>query len=152
MILSKGFVTIIGSKQARKGYRFIFDGLARPCLTCDYQNACVGNLEVGRVYMVQKVMKKTLQCRLHEGEGRVVEVIESLYDVNIRSQAAMLDVVLRFELIDCTRVGCPEYEKCRPVGLQAGDRCRVVKVERAISCPVGLKLTSVQLKREPRLS
>ncbi|WP_455364197.1 UPF0179 family protein [[Eubacterium] cellulosolvens] len=150
--MSKGFVTIIGSKQARKGYRFIFDGLARPCLTCDYQNACVGNLEVGRVYMVQKVMKKTLQCRLHEGEGRVVEVIESLYDVNIRSQAAMLDVVLRFELIDCTRVGCPEYEECRPVGLQAGDRCRVVKVERAISCPVGLKLTSVQLKREPRLS
>ena len=130
----------------------MFDGLARPCLICDYQNACVGNLEVGRLYMVQNVMKKTLQCRLHEGEGRVVEVIESLYDVNIRSQAAMPDVVLRFEPIECTRVGCPEYEECRPVGLQAGDRCRVVKVERAISCPVGLKLTSVQLKREPRLS
>ncbi len=149
MILSKGFVTIIGSKQARKGYRFIFDGLARPCLTCDYQNACVGNLEVGRVYEIQKVMKKSLQCQLHEGEGRVVEVIESLYDVNIKSQTAMSDVILRFEQIECTRVDCPEYEKCRPLGLQPGNRCRVVKVGKTVSCFLGLKLTSVQLKREP---
>ncbi|MEM4246330.1 MAG: UPF0179 family protein [Candidatus Bathyarchaeia archaeon] len=146
--MKKRILTIISPMQARKGYRFIFDGAPAPCLSCGYLSACAENLEVGRIYEVLKVMKKSLECRLHGGKGQVVEVSEAVHDANIRSQAAMPDVVLRFEPLECGLDSCPESGRCRPLGLRPGDRCRVVRVGGAAPCPAGLGLTSVLLERE----
>ncbi len=147
--MGRAKVTIISPKQARRGYRFIFDGLASPCLPCSYLNACVGNLEVGRIYEVKNVLKKTLECRLHEERGCVVEVDEIVHHANIKPQAAVQDALIRFEPIECETVDCPEYGKCNPVGLRVGDPCKVVAVGEATSCPRGVRLALVQLAREP---
>ncbi|MEM3506492.1 MAG: UPF0179 family protein, partial [Candidatus Bathyarchaeia archaeon] len=64
---------IINKAQARIGFKFIFEGASQSCLNCEYYSACVKNLEKGRLYVVSKVMDKTLTCKLLKSIGRIVE-------------------------------------------------------------------------------
>jgi uncharacterized protein (UPF0179 family) len=152
MLMNKKKITIISPKQAKSGYRFIFEGPTHICLSCNYLSACVDNLESGRIYEIKKVLKKKMDCKLHEDEGSVVEVEEITYPVNMKSQAAVLDAIFRFEPIECEKKECPNNESCIPQSLKKGDICKILEITKSISCPLGLNLVSVQLERQSQVS
>jgi uncharacterized protein (UPF0179 family) len=150
--MNKKKITILSPKQAKSGYRFIFEGPTHICLSCNYLNACVNNLESGRIYEIKKVLKKKMDCELHEDAGSVVEVGEIAHTVNIKSQVAVLDALLRFEPIECEKKDCQNIEFCSPQSLKKGDICKILKITKSISCPLGLNLVSVQLERQSQPS
>jgi len=70
-------ITMVGVKQARKGFEFLHESPSEKCEKCKYYRVCIGNLEAGRVYRIVGLREKTFPCPLHEGGVRVVEVVES---------------------------------------------------------------------------
>ena len=142
-----GKIIIIGADQARVGFKFQFVEPASACEGCKYYQVCTGKLERGRVYSVTQILKKTLPCILHEGEGRVVEVDESPVEALVDAKLAIQGAIVTFTPSSCMKGGCRNYETCKPIGLVAGDRCKVLEVKGLVDCPERLRLASVLLHR-----
>lgn len=140
--------TMVGRGQARAGCLFIYKGPAGVCKECERYGSCVEPLEPGRVYLVKHVTFKRFPCSLHGPDARLVEVEESIYDVNLESRAAVLNALVKFKPFECDQP-CPQRERCFPVGLVEGDRCRVVEVGLTVHCPMGRRLSSARLQRLP---
>lgn len=145
-------ITIIGAKQARAGYTFLFSDTADSCRQCNYNLPCSGNLENGRVYTVKRVLKKDLPCILQLGSGKVVEVEESLKEILIHPKYAISGAMITLDLVQCGRLDCRNRERCFPLGLLSGDRCKVVKVEDEVTCSLGPRLVGVSVQREQAVS
>jgi hypothetical protein len=145
-------ITIIGVRQARAGYAFLFSNTADSCRQCDYNLPCNGSLENGRVYTVKKVLKKELPCILQSGNGKVVEVEESLKEVLIHPRYAIPGAIITLDFVQCNRPDCKNRERCFPLGLLSGDRCKVVKVGDEVTCSLGPRLVGVCVQREPMVS
>jgi len=145
-------VTIVGVKQAKLGHTFLFSGAADSCKHCEYYQSCIGTLENGRVYTVRRVMGKEIPCLLHLDGGRVVEVEESSKEVLIDPRSAIQGAIIRLDLSRCERFDCKNSERCFPLGLVDGDRCRVLEVGREATCPLGPRLVAVSVQREPVVS
>ncbi len=145
---NKIIITIIGEKQARIDYKFLFRGYSGDCKDCKYNKACLDNLEQGRVYCVVKVTKKELPCKLHDGKCRVVEVVEKPKEAIIETRMSIQDALVEFHPIECDLLSCENYEKCVPLGLFKGDRCKILKVIQNIDCPKGLDLILTSLLRQ----
>jgi uncharacterized protein (UPF0179 family) len=141
------YVTIIKENQARVDFKFIFEGVTQSCLNCEYYNACVKNLEKGRLYVVSRVTKKTLPCKLLKDVGRVVEVKKSPIEVALDDKAAIEEAIVTFNPIKCDLEFCKNKEICFPLGIFLGDRVKVLKVKESIECPIKrkLKLSLVEL-------
>ncbi len=140
-------VTIVGMDQARLGYSFLFQGSTSICKNCEFYNACVENLESGRVYRIVDVGKRKLPCKLLQEEGFVVEVEESPIEVCLDRRLAIRDAIITFNPVSCGVRTCGNYEKCTPVGLVAGDRCKVIESGQAVQCPEKLELVLASLLR-----
>jgi len=140
-------VTIVGMDQARLGYSFLFQGPTSICKNCEFYNACVENLESGRVYRIVDVGKRKLPCKLLQEEGFVVEVEESPIEVCLDRRLAIRDAIITFNPVGCGVRTCGNYEKCTPVGLVAGDRCKVTESGQAVQCPEKLELVLASLLR-----
>ena len=140
-------ITIVGVDQARLGYTFLFQGPASMCKSCNFHKVCVENLESGRVYRIVDVGKKKLLCKLLQGEGFVVEVEESPIEVCIDRRLAIRDAIITFNPASCGILTCGNYEKCIPIGLAAGDRCKVTESGEAVQCPEKLELVRASLLR-----
>lgn len=142
-------ITILGVGQAREGFRFLFEGSPGPCRHCEFFNACSGRLEPGRIYKVISVRGRNLPCRLHGGEAKVVEVEESCIEASLERRLAVEGALISYEPIECGEAGCGQKALCRPLGLRAGDRCKILSVGRGLECPIGLELRLVSLLRRP---
>jgi len=140
-------VTIIGVNQARLGYAFLFQGPASLCKNCDFYNVCVENLESGRLYRIVDLGKKKLPCKLLQEEGLVVEVEESPVEVCLDRRLAIRDAIITFNPVSCGISDCENREKCIPVGLVAGDRCKVIESGQVVQCPEKLELVLASLLR-----
>ena len=145
-------ITVVGVKQARPGYTFLFSGPADSCRQCEYYRACSGSLESERVYRVMKVLKKELPCILESDKGRVVEVEESSKEVLVDSKSAIAGAIITLSLTDCKRYECKNRDRCFPLGLLGGDRCKILQVGDEITCPLGPRLVLVLAQREPAVS
>ncbi|MDW8036392.1 MAG: UPF0179 family protein [Candidatus Korarchaeum sp.] len=56
-------MTLVPSRFALKGFRFVFIGPSILCKDCKYKNTCVEGMEVGRVYEIIEVsVRKRSQC------------------------------------------------------------------------------------------
>lgn len=141
-------VTLIGHKQAKLGFKFIFSGPTPKCVSCEYNNVCAGNLEAGRVYVVVQVKNRSVPCMLCQENARVVEVEEGVAEAAVDARQAIQDAVITFAAKSCSNVGCVGYEKCLPQGLRGNDRCKVLKVLEPLKCPFGLQLVQVLLERQ----
>ena len=117
------------------------------CKNCNLYKVCVENLESGRVYSVVDLGKKKLHCKLLQEEGFVVEVEESPIEVCLDRRLAIRDAVITFNPASCGISGCENHEKCIPVGLVAGDRCKVIGSGQVVQCPEKLELVLVSLQR-----
>jgi uncharacterized protein (UPF0179 family) len=140
--------TMVGRGQAKAGCKFMFKGPAEACKECEGYGFCVEPLEPGRIYRVKHVTFKRFPCGLHGSDARLVEVEESIYDVNLESRTAVLNALITFQPVECGQP-CPHRGRCFPDGLVEGDRCRVVEVGVTVHCPLGRKLSSARLQRLP---
>ena len=142
-------VTLLGERQARVGFRFLFEGVADLCAECSVKKVCLGNLENGRLYEVSKVTKKRFPCLLHAGEAVVVEVREPPVEAALAPRSAIKDALITYSRPECQNGSCEHLQRCFPVGLLEGDRCRVVEVKDSLKCPLRGQLLSVSLQRQP---
>lgn len=142
-------VTVVGESQARVGYAFVFNGPAEACFKCKYYKACLEGLEEGRVYAVRSVLDKALDCKLHSGAGRLVEIEEEAIEAAVEEKKAILGALIDFRAVECGNRVCGNRGLCNPVGLRHGDKCRVVKAGGKVICPLGFRLLSVRLQRLP---
>jgi uncharacterized protein (UPF0179 family) len=145
----KRIITIIGPKQARVGFKFLYQGFSDTCKVCKYNNACLDNLEEGRTYSIKKVRSKKLPCELHGGEGKVVEVFEGPIEAAIEKHIAIQDALINFNSLECDTLECENRIKCNPLGLFNGDKCKVVKIMGVLDCPKGFEISSALLQRWP---
>jgi uncharacterized protein (UPF0179 family) len=145
-------VTIVGVKQARLGYTFLFSGAANPCSQCEYYSPCIGTLEKGRVYTVTKVIEKEHPCILRQDQGKVVEVEETSKEVLIDPRSAIQGAIIRIDLTPCDRLDCRNRDGCFPLGLVAGDRCRILEIKDEVVCSLGPRLVGASVQRVPEVS
>src|SRR4030043_2117379 len=94
-------VTLIGKKQARKGFRFLFEGEAGLCSGCSVKKVCLGNLKSGRLYEIVKISDRGFPCVCHSEEAVVVEVNEPLIDAAIFSKTAISGALIKYEKHEC---------------------------------------------------
>ncbi|WP_455280227.1 UPF0179 family protein [[Eubacterium] cellulosolvens] len=145
-------VTLIGKKQARIGFRFLFEGEAGLCSGCSVKKVCVGNLKHGRLYEIVKISDKSFPCILHSEKAVVVEVSEPLIDAAIFSKTAISGALIKYEKHECDKWDCNHWDRCFPSGLTQGDRCKVAKVKGSLSCPLGVQLLLVSLQMQDEVS
>lgn len=143
----KTIVTMLSASQSRVGETFIYRGAGQKCSGCKYFNVCAGNLSEGRIYRVVNVRKKTFNCEAYGIEMRVVDVVEAEINAAIPSKQAIEGVILTFYPQKCEEEICKNYSLCLPEGLAERDRCEVVKIYGKLSCPRGLQLMKVLLRR-----
>lgn len=147
MVREKSVITLVGVKQAKKGFVFIHQGPSSNCEGCKYYQVCIKNLETGRVYKVVKLREKVFPCMLHEAGARVVEVVESNILAALPSKLAIEGAVITFRKGDCNVQACEHLELCAPRGLANGDQCTVLKIGEKILCPNDLSLVKALLRR-----
>ncbi|MEM1537577.1 MAG: UPF0179 family protein [Candidatus Nezhaarchaeales archaeon] len=140
-------IALIGKAQARKGFRFVYSGISRQCLSCKLRPVCVDKLEVGRVYEVVAVRERVHPCELHEGGVRVVELEEAPVLAAIPSKLACEGAIVTFNPITCQNTKCAAYQYCCTQALRAGDKCFVEKVHEKLECRKGLSLRLSSLRR-----
>jgi len=137
--LPRRVLTLIGSMQAKIGFRFVHNGSAEPCSSCQLKKVCIENLEPGRVYEVVNVREMEHPCILHEKGVKAVEVVFSPVPVALEPKKAVKGVVLIYKHIDCSN-DCINSDLCKPSALRPGDRCVIEEIDGDVDCPVGRKL------------
>ena len=141
----KPILTIIGENMAKKGLRFIYLGPAPECKDCKVKGICLA-LDAGRMYEIKKVRDKTHECRIHEGAGKVVEVVKVPVEAILPSRIAMEGSTIKYSSEECPDLTCPYYEKCHSLALKDGVKYRVSKIKKDIKCPNGKSMKLVLLE------
>ena len=145
-------VTLIGERQARIGFRFLFEGAADVCSRCEVKKVCLGNLEPGRLYEIKKVLRKRFPCFLHSEDAVVVQVEEPPLETAVQARVAVDEALVTYSKPDCRNISCEYRKNCFPAGLAEGDRCKVLKVEGSLPCPLKEQLLLVLLQRQLKAS
>jgi uncharacterized protein (UPF0179 family) len=147
--LNMGKITIIGRNQAKPGYIFLFNQPLTLCFKCKYYKVCMEGLEAGRLYIIKKVLKKSIEdCKIHFNGGKLVEVEEANVKACIHSKEAILEAIMDFHPIECKNILCKNYVKCVPLGLRNGDKCKIIElINKKVTCPLGFPLAFVRLQR-----
>ncbi len=140
-------ITLVGVKQAKENFIFLHQGGSEKCKKCEYYKICVEKLEVGRIYRIVKLHRKVFPCSIHEEGVRVVEVMESNVPAAIPANLAIEGAVITFLEHECNIEDCRYSEICFPIGLNEGDKCKVMEVLGKIPCPEKLPLVKVMLRR-----
>lgn len=140
-------ITLVGQRQARRGFSFLNEGSLKECESCSLLKVCVAKLEAGRVYVVVDVRDKIFPCPIHEEGVQVVEVVEPNIEANIEHRIAFPCGIITFQPQTCKESSCRYYGSCIPQGVKAGDKCKVVEVKEQVVCPLNLRLVSAVLQR-----
>ncbi|MDD2666094.1 MAG: UPF0179 family protein [Methanocellales archaeon] len=142
-------VTLIGTRLAKVGIEFVFNGPTSECEGCRLKNTCM-NLDIGRRYQVVSTRDTHHECPLHDGGVYVVEVTETPTIVTIESRKALEGSKISFNPPRCDKNTCSIYDLCHPLWLRPGDKCTIHSVlgEPPENCANGLALRLVELKRE----
>jgi uncharacterized protein (UPF0179 family) len=142
-------ITIVGKKQAREGFTFLHRGKPEKCNKCRFCRVCVEKLEPNRVYEVVEVREQQMPCLLHEDGAQVVEVREATMRTTIPVREVFEGAVVSFNSRECKHPECRNYDLCHPVGLETGDRCKIVESMGRVECllDTGKPLAIVLLRR-----
>lgn len=139
-------ITLVGLRQAKKGFTFLHEGQLDECTGCELFKICMAALEPGRVYRVDAVRDKVFSCKVHEEGVRVVEVVEPDIEAAIDERLVFPGGIVPYQPQECVAVSCVSYEKCVPHGLKKGDKCRVLEVVGQVKCPLGRSLALVKMR------
>ncbi|UCE81100.1 MAG: UPF0179 family protein [Methanobacteriota archaeon] len=139
-------VTVVGNKQCKEGFEFVFGGPLAECRDCKVRNVCF-HLEENRRYKVRSVRDVQHDCRIHEDGVRVVEVEKIPLRAAIPARVALEGAMLTFEDTRCGNLSCANYRACRPLGASEGMRFKITSVDNNdVKCDKGLKLKAVLLE------
>ncbi|MEM1657540.1 MAG: UPF0179 family protein [Candidatus Jordarchaeales archaeon] len=144
-LVPRRFLTLVGSMQAKIGFRFVHYGSAEPCNSCQLKKVCIENLEPGRIYEVVNVRELTHPCTLHENGVRAVEVILSVVPAALEPKQAVKGATIVYRDVECA-YNCTNIDVCKPSALKPGDRCIVEEVNGNIVCPMGKSMKVVLLR------
>ena len=111
-------VTRIGTRLAEPGVEFVYQGESTACEGCPYRGQCL-NLEEGRRYRVTDVREnaQTLECAVHDGGVRAVEVEPAPVPANVASNRAYAGSKASLEG-PCPHTECPSHPYCVPLGAE----------------------------------
>ncbi len=143
----KQIITLVGLKQAKKGFTFLNGESLKECEGCTLFKTCSAKLEEGRIYEVTKVRNKVFPCKIHEEGVRVVEVTEKDVEANIENKLAFPYGIITFQPQTCGETLCPSHALCVPQGLKGGDKCKIIEVRKKAACSLNRQLVSVVLQR-----
>jgi uncharacterized protein (UPF0179 family) len=120
-------LTLVGSRLAEPGQEFVYRGEASACEGCPYRDQCL-NLTEGRRYTVTSVREggSTLDCGVHDGGVRAVEVEPAPLTANVASASAYAGSKVSLEG-PCPRTGCPSHEFCEPAGAEFDRQYRIAE-------------------------
>lgn len=141
-------ITIVGFKQAKKGFKFLQSTAPEECRQCELSKTCIESLETGRIYAVTKVRNKIFPCQVHEEGVRVVEVEESNLEVALEPRVSFPLATITFHPQDCKHFRCSNGRLCVPGGLVEGDKCKILEVKERLECPLKRTLVRVRVERE----
>ncbi|APW99508.1 hypothetical protein CHINAEXTREME_17810 [Halobiforma lacisalsi AJ5] len=118
-------VTLVGTRLAEPGTEFVYEGEADGCAGCPYRSQCL-NLSTGTRYRVTGVREKaqTLECAMHDGGVRAVEVEPVTIEANVTSKGAFAGSKTSLPG-SCPYVECPSHEYCEPAGLEFDEEYRI---------------------------
>ncbi len=118
-------VTLIGTRLAEPGTEFVYEGEAEGCAGCPYRSQCL-NLTPGTRYRITDVREnaQTLECAIHDGGVRAVEVEPVTVRANVPSKGAFAGSKAKLKG-PCPYVDCPSHEFCVPDGLTFDGEYRI---------------------------
>lgn len=140
-------ITMVGLKQAKRGFLFLHEGPLKECEGCALFKVCMMNLEPKRVYKVVEVRGKVFPCEFHEEGVRVVEVVEPDLRVAIESRYVFPQGIITYKPQECKETACVNYTKCIPHGLKEGDKGKILGVIGQVQCPLERPLVLVTFRR-----
>src|SRR4030067_1407545 len=152
MAEQKRIITIVGERQARPKFAFLYNGPSRACKDCNYFKVCQEKLDQGSVYEIVKVRDKEIPCNIHDDKARVVEVVEADLSVAVNRRENFEGATVTIKSSDCDNKSCPSFGICMPLGLQKKGKYRIVGVLGPISCPLRRPLVEVRARRVPKPS
>lgn len=121
-------ITLIGTRLAEPGREFVYRGAAAGCEGCPYREQCL-NLNPGTRYRVTSVRENasTLECAVHDGGVRAVEVEPAPVTATVDSKAAYAGSSASLEG-PCPHTECPSHEYCEPMGAEFDREYRITEV------------------------
>ena len=141
-------VTLVGARLAEPGQEFVFQGEASGCEGCPYRDQCL-NLEEGTRYEVTDVRENTqlLDCAVHDGGVRAVEVEATSIPVNVPSKSAYSGSKAKLAG-ECPHSDCPSHPFCVPLGADFDEEYQIEEVlgdPPHETCELDRDLTQVEL-------
>jgi len=140
-------ITIVGFRQAKKGFLFLHEGPLRECEDCTLFKVCMMNLEPKRVYKVVEVREKDFSCKYFEEGAKVVKVVEADLMVAIERKYVFPQGIVPYKPQECYETDCENYLVCTPQGLKEGDKGKILEVIGQIRCPLERLLVLVVFRR-----
>jgi hypothetical protein len=129
----KTVVTLVGERQASKGFKFVASVPPEMCRQCKLFLACMGKLVPGRAYEVVELKDKEHYCELYEGNVRVARVAQSPLEILIKPQHAIEGATMVYSGIECEFKRCPLENTCRPEGVKKGEKVKIIGVPDDVS-------------------
>jgi uncharacterized protein (UPF0179 family) len=144
-------ITLVGFKQAKKGFSFLHSTTLEECKSCELLKTCMESLEERRIYTVIKVRNKVFPCPVHDEGVRVVEVEESCLEVALEPRLSFPLATITFHPQGCKNLRCNNSKVCSPGGLIDGDKCKILEVKERLECPLKRPLVRARVEREPEM-
>ncbi len=119
--------TLIGEKQAKIGFKFLFTQAASECNNCNLKPVCIDNLNPRTIYEIIEVRDVIHECPIH-GRVSVVRVRPAEIEVVIPSRNVFVNAIISYEPIVCENYACPYHDLCEPIGLEKGDKVKIIKI------------------------
>ncbi len=121
-------VTLVGTRLAEPGTEFVYQGEADGCAGCPYRSQCL-NLSTDTKYRITSVREnaQTLECAMHDGGVRAVEVEPVSVRANIHGKGAFAGSKTTLSG-PCPYVECPSHEFCEPDGVEFDEEYRIRKI------------------------
>lgn len=121
-------LTLVGERLAEPDTEFVYHGEAPGCSGCPYRDQCL-TLTAGRRYRVTDVRENanTLECAVHDGGVRAVEVEPAPVRANVAASTAFGGNKTGLEG-SCPHTACPSHPLCEPAGAAMDSEYRIAEV------------------------
>ncbi len=132
-------ITLIGSRQAKEGSRFVYMGPLGECKECKLKGVCL-NLEQGVLYEVTGLRDKVHDCEVHDENVRVVVVEKRPKQLTVPVKMALEGSTITYDQPKCDELGCKNHRHCHPIGMKSGTKITINTLEGDVECPAGHRL------------
>ncbi|MCS3923053.1 UPF0179 family protein [Methanosalsum natronophilum] len=148
MAKDETIITLIGTRIAKKGLEFIFEGECPECSKCRLKNICM-RLEKGRKYQIVNIRNETLHdCFIHDQGVVAIEVIKAPIKTTLQSRKAINGSKVVYESQKCNDDSCEIYKICNPKGIKDGDKATITEIVENVEdkCNKGKSLKVVKMQ------